>query len=130
MAYKYTIPGTPITKKNSMRMVTNAKTGKLFPIPSKAYVDYQASASYFLQPIPKDAIDRPVRVTCRYYMPTHRPVDLVNLMEATHDILVKFGILADDNNKIIVSVDGSRVLYSKEDPRTEIEIVEEKSIDS
>jgi hypothetical protein len=30
--------------------------------------------------------------------------------------------LADDNSNIVVSMDGSRVLYSKENPRTEIEI--------
>ena len=130
MAYKYVIPGTPITKKNSMRMVKNHKTGKIYPIPSKQFVGYEAAAAYFLQPIPADAIDRPVRVTCKYYMPTHRPVDLTNLMEATHDILCKFGILADDNNKVVVSVDGSRVYYDKDDPRVEIEIAEEDNAES
>ena len=57
-------------------------------------------------------------------MPTRRRVDLTNLMEAAHDVLVAAGILADDNNTIIVSVDGSRVLYDKEYPRTEIIIQE------
>jgi Holliday junction resolvase RusA-like endonuclease len=55
-------------------------------------------------------------------MPTHRRCDLVNLQESTLDVLVKYGILADDNSNIVVSMDGSRVLYSKENPRTEIEI--------
>ena len=45
-----------------------------------------------------------------------------NLMAATHDILVKYGVLADDNRDIIASVDGSRVHYDKKNPRTEIEI--------
>ena len=49
---------------------------------------------------------------------------MTNLMEATHDILVHCGVLADDNSKIIVSVDGSRVEYDKNNPRTEIEITE------
>ena len=57
-------------------------------------------------------------------MPTRRRVDLTNLMEAAHDVLVAAGILADDNNTIIVSVDGSRVLYDKANPRTEIFIEE------
>lgn len=35
-------------------------------------------------------------------------------------------ILADDNNTIIARVDGSRVLYDKENPRTEIIIQELK----
>ena len=45
-----------------------------------------------------------------------------NLMAATHDILVKHKILADDNRNVIASVDGSRVYWDKENPRTEIEI--------
>ena len=45
-------------------------------------------------------------------------------MEAAHDTLVAAKILADDNNTIIASVDGSRVLYDKENPRTEIFIEE------
>jgi hypothetical protein len=40
---------------------------------------------------------------------------------------VDCGILKDDNYKIIHSVDGSRVLYDKNNPRTEILI--EKIID-
>lgn len=53
-------------------------------------------------------------------MPTRRRVDLTNLMEATHDTLVAAKILADDNYKIIDNVDGSRVRYDKNNPRTEI----------
>ena len=55
-------------------------------------------------------------------MPTRHRVDLVNLLEATCDILVECGLLADDNSKIVVSHDGSRVEYDKYNPRVEIEI--------
>ena len=47
---------------------------------------------------------------------------LVNLLEATCDILVTAGVLADDNSKIVAAHDGSRVLYDKESPRVEITI--------
>ena len=57
-------------------------------------------------------------------MPTHRRVDQVNLLEATLDILVEYGVLADDNSNIVVSHDGSRVLYDKNNPRTEITITD------
>ena len=57
-------------------------------------------------------------------MPTRRKVDLTNLLEACHDTLVAAKILADDNNTIIASVDGSRVMYDKANPRTEIFIEE------
>lgn len=49
-----------------------------------------------------------------------RKVDLTNLLEAADDLLVLAGVLADDNSKIIVSHDGSRVLLDREKPRTEI----------
>lgn len=52
---------------------------------------------------------------------TYRPD---NLIEAAHDVLVAGKIIADDNYTIIASVDGSRVLYDKSNPRTEIFIEE------
>ena len=71
-------------------------------------------------------INYSVNVKCVYYMPTKRKVDITNLMSATHDVLVKYQVLEDDNSKIIYSVDGSRVFYDKNNPRTEIEIEEIK----
>ena len=53
-------------------------------------------------------------------MQTRRRVDLLNLLEATLDILVDARILEDDNSNIVGGHDGSRVLYDKENPRTEI----------
>lgn len=55
-------------------------------------------------------------------MPTKRRVDLTNLLEAIDDVLVKYGVLKDDNSEIITSHDGSRVLYDKDNPRTEVVI--------
>lgn len=67
-------------------------------------------------------IDYKVNVKCIYFMPTKRRVDLVNLQEATLDVLVAYKIIDDDNSQIVASMDGSRVYYDKENPRTEIEI--------
>ena len=104
-----------------MRLVTNRKTGRTYPIPSKAFEDYQ---KLFLSQVrrPKTAIDQPVNVQAVYYMPTRHRVDITNLLSATHDLLVDAGILEDDNSKIVVGVDGSRVLYDKFNPRVEIVI--------
>lgn len=70
----------------------------------------------------RKSINQPVNLKCVYYMQTRRRVDLLNLLEATCDILVDAGVLEDDNCKIVVSHDGSRVLYDKSNPRVEIEI--------
>lgn len=92
-------------------------------IPSKQYKEYEELA---LWQLPKVYYHAPVNVKCVYYMNAKRKVDLTNLMEATHDILVKGGVLADDNCTIIVSTDGSCVKYDKENPRVEIEITEKE----
>lgn len=116
---KFTIPIAPITKKNSQRIVQ--VNGRPLILPSQKYKEYEASCRAFM-PRMKKPIDFPVNVECIYYMPTRRRVDLTNLLEATADILVRYGILADDNRNVLYSVDGSRVFYDKTKPRTEIYI--------
>lgn len=118
-----TIQGQPITKKNSQQIVINPKTKRPFIMPSKQYKAYESAAAEYICP-PAEPIERPVNVRCIYYMPTVRACDLLNLMEATHDILVKHKVLKDDNNRIIYAVDGSRVSYDKLTPRTEVFIEE------
>lgn len=118
-----TIEVAPVTKKNHQQIV-KGKNGRPFVIPSKQYKDYEKACEEFIPLLPFRMFDCPVNVECVYYMPTRRRVDLVNLQEATLDILVKYGVLSDDNSNIVASMDGSRVLYDKENPRTEIEITE------
>lgn len=117
---KYTVELPPITKKNGMRIMQFGKAKKI--VPSAQFIEYQNEAAFFLRPKPPLPIDYPVEVECKFYMPTRRRVDLTNLLEAIDDILVKYGILDDDHCKIIVSHDGSRVLYDKDNPRTEVVI--------
>ena len=117
-AVQITINLPPVTKKNSQRIVKRGK--RYIPIPSKAFEKYEKDAGTWLEKVSGVRIDEPVEVQCRFYMPTHRRVDLTNLLEAIDDVLVHYEVLEDDNSKIIVSHDGSRVLYDKENPRTEI----------
>ena len=118
---KFEIPVKPVTKKNSQRIVT--AHGRAFIVPSLAYKAYEKEA---FQHLPKleQPIDYPVEIECKFYMPTHRRVDLTNLLEAIDDILVGGGVLKDDCSTILVSHDGSRVLYDKDYPRTEVTIRE------
>ena len=115
-----TIPLVPISKKNSQQILINKATGKPFIMPSKKYREYEKSAMWFL---PKGIyINAPCNVRCMFYMPTKRKCDLVNMQEAILDVLVKGRVLADDNYSIVQSMDGSRVCYDKQNPRTEIYI--------
>ena len=121
--YLATILLAPVTKKNHQRVVLNRKTGAHFIKQSAAYETYERDACRLLAK-PPHPISKPVNVKCLFFMPTRRRVDLVNLLEAADDILVRREVLQDDDSKIIVSHDGSRVLYDKEHPRTEVYITE------
>jgi len=126
---KYTIPLEPYTKKNSHRI---AGRGERCPYCGKFHyqfirngndtLKYAVDASKFLFPKPTVPIESQVTLVYKIYTKTHRVVDDLNLYEALDDILVKFDILKDDNRKIIRSRDGSRVLYDKDNPRSEIYI--------
>lgn len=116
----FTVPLIPISKKNSQQILTNKATGRPFIMPSKKYKEYEKAAARY---IPKGVfINAPVNIKCLFYMPTKRRVDLTNLLEAIDDVMVKAGLLADDDFTVIESHDGSRVLYDKENPRTEVYI--------
>lgn len=119
---RYTVELPPVTKKNSQQILINRTSGRLFVGQSEQYRAFEKAAGFFLRPRPSKPITEPVTVTCIFYAKTHRRVDKINLEAAVHDILVKYGILADDNRDIIASTDGSRVYYDKERPRVEITI--------
>ena len=118
------IPLIPITKKNHQQIFYTKVKGssRKIPrvVPSKQYRQYEADCEPYM-PVMKP-IDYMVNVQCVYYMPTRRRVDLVNLLESTLDILVKYGVLEDDNSNIVACHDGCRVAYDKEHPRTVITI--------
>lgn len=118
---KITIPGRPITKKNHSQIIK--VHNRLMVVPSKEYKTYEATAGWYIHHKGL-MIKTPVQVKCLYYMPTKGRVDLGNLLAGTCDLLVHHMVLSDDNSKIMVSHDGSRVLYDKDNPRVEIEITE------
>lgn len=119
----FVIPVAPVTKKNSQRIIVNSKNGKRQIIPSAPYKKYENEAILF---VPKLHISSPVNVKAVFYMKSRRKTDLVNLIEALHDVLVISGCVEDDNCTIITSTDGSRVKYDKNNPRTEVTITKSK----
>jgi len=117
---RFTIPVEPRTKKNHSQMIW--RNGRAVILPSKPYQQYEKDCRPFI-PHPSFApITGQVNVKAVYYMGTKRKVDLTNLLNATLDILVKYNLIEDDNSQIVISVDGSRVAYDHDYPRTEITI--------
>ena len=127
MMWQYDIRLPPVTKKNSQQIIK--VNGRNIIIPSAAYKKYEAQCGEFLLNKPEIPIGSPVEVTCLYFLkrtvkgeiPKRQP-DLCNLMEATHDVLVKYKILEDDNASVIYSVDGSRVYWTTGEPHTIVQI--------
>lgn len=126
---KYIIQGDPRTKKNSLMIAGKGRRcpacGKLetqWVRQSKAHDEFAKAAKWQLRPLPPKPIDCQVNVRCLFYMKTRRIVDGLNLLATIDDLLVSTGILADDNSRIVVAHDGSRVLYDPQNPRVEITI--------
>lgn len=113
--------GDPRTKKNHQQ-IHRASSGRPFIAPGKEYQQYRKMCIWQVPQAARLAIDYRVNVRCVYYMRTHRRCDLVNLLEATCDILTDAGVVLDDHSGIIAGHDGSRVQYDKHDPRVEITI--------
>lgn len=121
---KFTIYGNPITKKNHGNIVMIK--GHPIMLPSKPYQEYEKRAKEYI-PKTNFPIDYPITLKCNYFMETKRKCDLVNLLQATCDVLVKYKVISDDNYSIITSFNGSDVSYDKDNPRVEIEIIKKET---
>lgn len=118
---KIVIQGNPTTKKNSQRIIY--KCGRPMILPSKDYCDYEHAAGYQIH-CKNARLEGPLEIKCLFYRNSKRRCDLTNLLEAVDDILVHYGVIKDDDFKVIASHDGSRVFVDKDNPRTEIYIKE------
>ena len=122
---KIVIPLPPVTKKNHQQIFRNSRTGQAFVTPSEQYKRYERDCiPYLWRKAYLTEIDFPVNIKCLFYMPTRRRCDLTNLLEAIDDIMVKCRVIKDDCFTIVAGHDGSRVLYDKDHPRTEITITD------
>ena len=111
------------SKKNSQEIHVNCRTGKPFVSQGKLYKQFEQECGYYLLKYKKN-INTPVNLKCTFYVKDRRKRDIVNLLNAIQDILVKYGVIADDNYNIVKSVDGSRIIYEKGREETIIEIKE------
>lgn len=117
------IPMLCRSKKNSQQIVINPKTKRPIVIQSKLYKQFEKDCGLFLNRY-KLNIDYPINLKCTFIVPDKRKRDIVNLLNAIQDILVKYKVIADDNYNIVQSIDGSRIIYQKGKEETIIEITE------
>lgn len=119
------IPMLCRSKKNSQQIAINSSTKRPIIIQSKLYKQFEKDCGLFLNRY-KLNIDYPINLKCTFIVPDKRKRDLVNLLNAIQDILVKYKIIADDNYNVVYSIDGSRIIYKKGLEETIIEITEAK----
>lgn len=110
------------SKKNSQRIIVNSRTKRPMIIQSSLYLDFEKEFGYFINQYKGLNIKEPVNLKCTIYTGTRRKKDLTNMLNAIQDILVKYDIIEDDNYNIVQSLDGSRIIYRKDNPEIVIEI--------
>ena len=119
-----TIPGTIRSKKNSKRIFARGKFKTV--LPSIAYLKWEKAArAEALIQIPKNSnfpVQENVHVTVHAHYKGQRP-DLSGVLESVGDCFE--GILWE-NDRQIVSWDGSRLSHDLENPRTEITLTTER----
>ncbi len=116
------LPGRPITKKNSQRIVYNRGSGKPMVIQSEPYRLYADECLWRLKGYRGPTFAEPVKLTARYYMPNRRSwPDLMGLLQATCDILEAAGVLEDD--ALVKRLDGSEIAgVDRDQPRADVVI--------
>lgn len=124
---EFTIPYVCRPKKNSQQIIFNSRTHRPMIIQSEKYREFEKVCGIYMKPIAKKLgkpIDYPINLKCIFYFPDRRKRDTVNMLEAIQDILVKYGILEDDNYNVVASLDGTRSVYEKDREEILIEIKE------
>ena len=109
------------SKKNSQQIYINQKTHKPFVSQSELYKQFERDCGYFLKKYAMN-INYSINLKCTFYVKDRRKRDIVNLLNAIQDILVKYNVISDDNYNIVKSVDGSRIVYERGREETVIEI--------
>ena len=115
------IPVQCRSKKNSQQILYNRYTRKPFISQSKLYKEFEQECGFYLINHNYN-IDYPINLKCTFYVPDKRKRDIVNLLNAIQDILVKYCVIADDNYTIVNSINGSQIIYEKGRQETIIEI--------
>lgn len=127
---KFTIRTDPKTKKNSMQPRISPDKRFLGMMQSDIYKQYEKDCGYLIPHEARQGITKRINVAAVFYRKTRRTVDLSNLISALHDVMVKYGVIRDDNCTIIAGTDGSRVDYDKDNPRTEVAIMDMEAWDA
>lgn len=135
----FIIPLPPVTKKNHNNLVDYGAQCPLCKrrqyskvLPSTQFATYKEDIEPYMVLLKSKVgyIDYPVNLKCIFYCNVKRKSDLVGYIQSIQDIMTDYGVISDDNRDVVASIDGSRVLYDKDNPRTEITITKLSDYDT
>lgn len=116
---KITLPVNPRSKKNSQEIVFNKRTGHRMVIQNKRYTEFEKECKKHLPKL-SEPINYSINLQCNFYVCDARKRDIANYLEAIQDVLVKYGILEDDNYNIVSSLNNCSMEIDRDNPRIEI----------
>lgn len=122
---KLVIRGNTPSKKNNKRIVTNRQTGKPFIMSSKQHNDWESGAIKEIRnqaSLADGIIEYPASLRVTFFASTARKFDLDNRLSSVLDVLVKAGVIEDDNYSFVDPIYIKFGGVDRANPRAEIEI--------
>ena len=117
-----TITGETPSKKNSRNLFV--KNGRMMNLPSKRYAEWEKDALLQLQSQFKGCAEGKVTIAYTFYVGTLRRKDVDNMIASVNDVLVKAGLIIDDDWQHLAIGAGDAEL-DRDNPRAELFIEED-----
>lgn len=111
--YTFSLLGNIPSKKNSRKNIW--KRGRVYNIPSKAYTTWENQKLIAMQKNKIPVFDFPIKLDITVYYNDGIRRDLDNRLNSILDLMVKSGMIKDDNYFIVqsISIKAIRDNYSK-----------------
>lgn len=123
-SFKIILPGSIRSKKNSKRIFARGKFKTV--LPSKSYCEWEKQARDAVKLQDYQIMEGPISVEAHIYYKGPQP-DLSGCLESIGDCLEN---IIWDNDRQIISWDGSRLHHEINNPRTEVIVKWRESGDS
>lgn len=100
------------------------KSGRMMILPSKAYKIWEEDALWQVKAQRVSPVIGPVKLKMGIWAKNLRSSDLENKVSSIQDMLVKAGILPDDDWKSVPKIEAEYLGVDRQMPRCEVELIE------
>lgn len=114
---KITIIGSVPPKKNARQLFV--RNGRIVNVPSKRHTEWEQSALVQLKTSVKGQAEGKVTIAYQFFVKDNRRRDLDNMIASVNDVLVKAGLLEDDDWQHL-AIGGADAEIDKKNPRVTI----------